>query len=409
MADRLLVKLIAGDSERLQVASIDKQGHASGATSIIAFEELAQLGKRQDFVLVMPGENVLLREATLPQGRSVNANNVVPWILEDELVEDIDKLHFVTVKKDRNNTAGVAISRAEVIQQLLKPFMEHNLFPRLVSPEPLLLPLEPDGWSVMEQHGQVVFRNGEYDGGMASSELFEIVAARLLEQTDHDHLKSIRVWETEGSDRISRFFKLHGYDVSRQDVSVNGLLDIAELSKSAYKVNLLNHLQVEGQTGGNSKNYLVAAIVILCLALAVWLVEHAIEYQKLKKKQSEIAAASEIMFRKAFPQVKRVVDPVAQATQLLKKRQGLAGVDQKGFLSLMYDFGEELKNNRKLKLTSVQYRKDQLSIRLTADSIASVEALKNNLRKKKTLQVEIVSTTTQDKTIDVRLRVRRMP
>jgi len=135
----------------------------------------------------------------------------------------------------------------------------------------------------------------------------------------------------------------------------------------------------------------------------------AIQYQKLKHKQSQIAEASETAFRKAFPQVKRVVDPVVQAKQQLEKRQGLSDSDNKGFLSLMYFFGEELKNNRKLKLSSVQYRKEQLNIRLVADSIATVETLKNNLENKNLLQVEILSTTTQDKAIDTRLRIRRMP
>ena len=408
MANRLLVKFIADDSQMVEVTTIDKQGHTSGQTDSISFEELAQRGKHRDIVLVMPGENVLLREAALPQGRSVNPSNVVPWILEDELVEDIDGLHFVTVKKDRNR-AAVAISNADVIRQQLKPLLEHNLFPRFVIPEPLLLPLEADSWSVMEQGDQVIFRNGDFAGGKVSADLFEIVAARLLDETDHDHLKTIRVWETEGSDRISRFFRLHGYEVKRQDSPVNGVLDCAELSRSVYKLNLLNRLQVEGQTDGNSKKYLVAAVVVLLLAFMAWLGEQAIQYQKLKKKQAEIAAASELEFKKAFPQVKRVVDPVVQATQQLKKRQGGADIDNKGYLSLMYYFGDELKKHRKLKLTSVQYRKNRLSVRLLADSIASVETLKNNLRKKNILQVEIVSTTTEDKGIDARLRIRRMP
>lgn len=409
MADRLLVKLIPGDSSSAQVAMIDKHGQLSGPTRLISFEELAQLAKRQDLVVVMPGENVLLREAMLPQGRSVNPNNVVPWILEDELVEDIDQLHFVSVKKAKNNTAAVAIFNAEVIKQQLKPLIAHKLFPRLVVPEPLLLPLQANSWSVLEQDGQVVFRTGDYDGGKVNVDLFEIVATNLLNETDHDHLKSINVWEAEGSERISGFFRLHGYDVNRQDLPVNGLFDTAELSKSTLNLNLLNRLEVEGQSGGNSKKYFVAAIVILGLAFMVWLGDQAIHYQKLKNRQSEIAEASEKMFREAFPQVKRVVDPIVQAKQELEKRQGLSDSDNQGFLSLMYYFGDELKNNKKLKLTSVQYRKGQLSIRLVADSIATVETLKNNLEKKKLLQVEILSTTTQDKGIDTRLRIRRMP
>jgi len=408
MADRLLVKPIAGDSRRVQVAVIDKHGQLSGQTRLVSFEELAQLAKRQDLVVVMPGENVLLREAMLPQGRSVNANHVVPWILEDELVEDIERLHFVATKTE-NNTAVVAIANAETIRQQLKPLIAHKLFARFVMPEPLLLPLNNGGWSVMEQDGQVIFRNGEYEGGKVRIDLFEIVAAGLLDETDHDHLKSIRVWEAQGTDRISRFFKLRGYQVNRQDLPVNGLLDTAELGNAAYKLNLLNRLEVEGQSAGNSKKYLVAAIVILGLAFMVWLGDMAIQYQKLKHKQSQIAEASETAFRKAFPQVKRVVDPVVQAKQQLEKRQGLSDSDNKGFLSLMYFFGEELKNNRKLKLSSVQYRKEQLNIRLVADSIATVETLKNNLENKNLLQVEILSTTTQDKAIDTRLRIRRMP
>ena len=408
MADRLLVKPIAGDSRRVQVAVIDKHGQLSGQTRLVSFEELAQLAKRQDLVVVMPGENVLLREAMLPQGRSVNANHVVPWILEDELVEDIERLHFVATKTE-NNTAVVAIANAETIRQQLKPLIEHKLYARFVMPEPLLLPLNNSGWSVMEQDGQVIFRNGEYEGGKVRIDLFEIVAAGLLDETDHDHLKTIRVWEAQGTDRISRFFKLRGYQVNRQDLPVNGLLDTAELGNAAYKLNLLNRLEVEGQSAGNSKKYLVAAIVILGLAFMVWLGDMAIQYQKLKHKQSQIAEASETAFRKAFPQVKRVVDPVVQAKQQLEKRQGLSDSDNKGFLSLMYFFGEELKNNRKLKLSSVQYRKEQLNIRLVADSIATVETLKNNLENKNLLQVEILSTTTQDKAIDTRLRIRRMP
>lgn len=408
MANRLLVKLITGDSTSMQVSEIDKHGRASGQTSLISIEELAKLGKRQELVVVMPGENVLLREAVLPQGRSVNANNVVPWILEDELVEDIDQLHFVAAKKE-NNTVAVAISNVEAIRQQLNPLIEHSLFARFVIPEPLLLPLDNDGWSVMQQDDQVLFRCGDYDGGKVSADLFEIVASSLLDETDHDRLKTMRVWEAEGSDRLSRFFELRGFQVNRQDLPVNGLLDAAEVTGTACRLNLLDRLQVKGQSSGNSKKYFIAAIVILGLAFMVWLGDQAMQYQQLKQKQSQIAEASETAFRNAFPQVKRVVDPVVQAKQQLEKRQGLSDSDNKGFLSLMYYFGEELKNNRKLKLTSVQYRKEQLSIRLLADSITTVETLKNNLENKKRLQVEILSTTTQDKDIDTRLRIRRLP
>ncbi len=135
--------------------------------------------RRQALVFAVPGEDLrLLRLAVAPEERR-HLNKSLPFMLEEELAEDVDDLHFARVALDSDAVAVAVCSRermsayADLLAEL--PAVGQWL------PEPLLLPWQAGEWCVLLEPGRAVVRYGRCEGFSVETELLPVMLASLAE------------------------------------------------------------------------------------------------------------------------------------------------------------------------------------------------------------------------------------
>lgn len=142
-----------------------------------------QRQQKADVRVFIPGEWVIVRYIDLPDGTVRHADRVVPTLLEEELCEDIDTLHFSILSVEQNRVA-VAVIRHQKMQRLSDWLQETGLFPRIVLPDWMAF---TSGQGIV--HGnRCLMRTGQWQGWSAEvSMVASIIQAD--EQVCGEHLQ----------------------------------------------------------------------------------------------------------------------------------------------------------------------------------------------------------------------------
>ena len=114
--------------------------------------------KRQRQILVAPGEAVTLHRLALPSRKRSTWARVVPFALEDYLVEDIETLHFALGGAVDSGYLPVAVVDRTLLSAWLEGCEAAGLTPAAVVPDPLLLPWQSDEWSVLLEARRALVR-----------------------------------------------------------------------------------------------------------------------------------------------------------------------------------------------------------------------------------------------------------
>lgn len=117
-------------------------------------------------VLLIPGDQVwLTRVGFVPSERRLLAQTV-PFVLEEQLAEPPEALHFALAQPDESEVAVAVVSR-QSLQQWLAPLIAADCAPHLAIPEPLALPWQPGEWTLHRQGERLQVRTGLTEGWSA--------------------------------------------------------------------------------------------------------------------------------------------------------------------------------------------------------------------------------------------------
>ena len=121
------------------------------------------------------------------------------------------------------------------------------------------------------------------------------------------------------------------------------------------------------------KPLLLGLAVALLLALSAFL-----NQQRSVKHLKALDTAIENSFREAFPEVKRIEDPLIQARQKLAG-MGLANTSNSGFIKALGNYAIASANSPEIQVAGLEYQRNKLELKLHAANIAQLEALRDKL------------------------------
>ncbi|CAH0532344.1 Type II secretion system protein L [Vibrio stylophorae] len=151
-------------------------GELSDHTQLADLQEYAQ--QRPVYVLIA-GHTVTTVQVELPPGSRSQVQTVVPYLLEEQLAEDIDQLHFAVLAR-QGNQAWVAVVRHELMQQWLADLAAANLPVKMMLPDYLALPWHAEqGVSAVEYQGEVLLRWHAHVGVTVEADLLPMALMGL--------------------------------------------------------------------------------------------------------------------------------------------------------------------------------------------------------------------------------------
>jgi general secretion pathway protein L len=129
-----------------------------------------------------------------------------------------------------------------------------------------------------------------------------------------------------------------------------------------------------------------------------------VDYYRLKQQQDALNIRIEEIFKQAFPETKRIVNPRVQMQQQLEQLQRSQGGGGQ-FLLLVSRSGDVLRNAKDVRISGASFRAGRLDVDLNVANLQVLDELKQTLSGKG-LSVEIQSAAADaNQRVKSRLRI----
>lgn len=326
--------------------------------------QLQQQARRCETTLVLPGQDVLLKQLELPAGSRRHLERVIPYALEEELATDIDDLHFSWPANVSKSTAviPVAVVARERMRSWSAWCQQAGIEADHWLPEPLLLPYSENHWSALSIADALVVRTGPWQGFTLEQtqvdDVLPMVVAQLLgdapELTAITHFGEVN-WPQPPA-------PLQAADI---EVPISALAQgqqSLELRRGEFAVKRKRQHQLHW------KPLAVAASVAFVLAVGGNLVR---AYQ-LSGQAEQLQTQAEQLFLEAFPNKTRIVNLRAQLQQELRAL-GADGAEQQSALALLDSLQPAFASQRGMSLELMRYQDGELRLQALAQSFAQFE------------------------------------
>ncbi|MGL5800294.1 MAG: type II secretion system protein GspL [Plesiomonas sp.] len=377
-------------------------------------EALTQLGDYQQYPLwvLIPGHQVSVRRCTLPKGATKQAKSLLPVLLEDELAEDIDDLHFALLHRSGND-AHVAIVQRQKIEQWLTWLAAADLKAQRLLPDWLALPLHKNAISALQLQNDWLVRQHEWQGFTAEEVLLPSlfsainctaeckVAAEALatesSTTDSDPLDNHSTDDklnvqsynllprsllpfTSTLPLVWKYIPLTS-EQNALELLAQGALKIGSTRKANLLTGDFAPQHAYQQQWQRWKRVAIAACVLLSLVF----VDRGVQLWQLTRQADQAQVQAENAYRTLFPQQKRLVNLRAQLNGVLRQIRGQPVMQ--GFIPRLrkvaetFTKGQQTGATTSVRFMGMKYDRDRQTLRIQAKAadFAQLEQLRSAL------------------------------
>lgn len=363
--------------------------------------------------VLAPGEDVLLAQVELPAMKPQRLAKAVPFALEEQLAEDVEDLHVAVGRRDAQGWVANAVVARSTLDSWLAQLKAAGLQPDVVSPEIFGVPWdedsEADGWSMMVNGTRALLRTGAQTGlAFDAGNLVPIVRA-CLDASDETSPAKLSVVacgdsafaDTEAHRQLAALCEQRAVELSlRQPDEACSVV----MAQGFNEQNAINLLQGDYSRKEQLEKLLRPWRPALILA-GVWLLLQVgmltVEYNRLSALNADQKSQIESVYREAFPQARKIVNPKVQMERGLEKLRG--GGASEGFLALLAQAGAVLKDTQGAQLSTLRFKGNKLDLDIEMPNLQALDKLKQRLVDEARLKVEIVSASSREGKVESRL------
>ncbi len=120
--------------------------------------------------MLIPASDCAFHSLTLPAGLRKPPLQVAPFLLEEQLADDVEATHFALLHRQQAQCEIVAVQRQKMRDWLAR-CESLSLRPLALTPDVLALPWHPPAWSAVQVDEQWLIRHQPW-GGMAAENVW---------------------------------------------------------------------------------------------------------------------------------------------------------------------------------------------------------------------------------------------
>jgi len=246
--------------------------------------DLAQLpvdisGPSRPMALWVPSERISLHLIPRPSAPERKWPELLPWIMEDRVLQPVEQMHFVVLGSlDPQQLLVAAVSRAD-ISQWLTVATSAGVVPKAMVPDYLALPWEEGRWTLYWRQGVCLVRTGALTGFAAPAEIAWTLLQAELERQQITPRLSLSVPDPDLVPEILR---------SRADI--NGAVINWSFTEAPAAINLLTGAFRPAEAAINWRPWLptlALAVVVLLLVPIYLLVASQITSAEIDQLRAE--------------------------------------------------------------------------------------------------------------------------
>lgn len=351
-----------------------------GTTTKSGESSLSQLAEKYSALrttLIVPSEELLVTSVSIPARNQQKLRQAVPYALEEQLIDDVDELHYAIGSANRDGQRSVVVVSQQKMAEWLQPFDEAAL--RLTSclPDIFVLPQSDNGWTLLIEDERALLRTA-VDAGYALpvEGLSELINAELANTNEDSNPPPAKITLFDCRSDQSQLDDDQFNVAIERKVCTNGIETVVapELQK-APAINLLQgEFGPSDQMMRHLKPWRVAAVLI-SLALLLGITGWGVEYQRLIAQEQALKSSMEKLYRDTFPQARKVFAPrflMEQKLAQLNKGQGAAE-----FTHLMVNAIPVLLKVEGVEVEVLRYKQNSLELELHLKDLPSIDKLKS--------------------------------
>ena len=389
--------------DHVQWAVADDRGSlvSDPAAGTLAEASAAVEGRRS--TLVVPGNDVLLAEALVPGGSQARALQAIPFALEEQLADDVEKLHFALGSKDRDDNYPVAIIDRSTMDTISEQCQEAGLRPTSIVPETLALPMleaidfDEVSWTALLDEDQAVIRLNGYKGFATDTSVASFMLEGAKGDLAEDASPLLTIYTT---DPETNLVVPGGVDTELRDCE-SRLALYAEGLASEPNINLLQgSYNPKTQFDKTWKPWrwtaALAAVLVGTLFASKWF-----DYRALKAEESYLDGEIATAFESALPGV-RMQRPRRQIQDALSGN-GTGNVSN--FTNQLAEIAASLSTQPQTKVRTIGFRNGSFDLDLNTDAVPTMDALKSELSKRGALELTLRSSNREKDTVRARVRI----
>jgi len=383
-----------------------RRGHVHVGT----LGEIAPESTGRKVIVLVPGTDILLAEPVVPLKGGLKLAQVIPFALEEQLGSDVDDLHFAIGKRDRQPGTPVAVASHARMEAWLAALHSVGIETETLLPESALLPVTPNGVTLVIEGGRVYVRREETPGAVLEVQpLIEALQLALASGEEAREHVTIFINDIDYERERELLEEFREFTASLQlKLLTDGALPLFAVNiPVSAPVNLLQgKYAVKRQVKVPFAPWrpvltMVAVFVALQLGLTGW------QYFHFKKQVTELDAQILSTYQQALPQEQPPA--VKQARKQMEARLAAlrgGGASTGGMLATLNALSEAIAQTPGTDIQTLSYRDNTTDLLVLAPSVESLDQIQNAISESG-MRAEITSANPRDSKIEGRLQFKK--
>ena len=352
--------------------------------------------------MVLSATNYAVHWLSLPGVSSRHLNKVLPFALEESLIEEINNYLIVPAGQVNKRYRAYVVAN-DLIERLLENCQLHHIVLTELIPETWLLNTDnKTNLIVREEYGYFISFPGQFEGFVAETALTPTLESIFSKEVSIERLQlksrsvdPLQLLETT----LETSFPGQILHIDKQ------LLDEStpEISSKAFNL-LVGQFQTQSQED-KPKAWWRPLVAMAATLLVIWTVMLYTEVNTLKSQSNQVQQQSIALYKQLFPG-ERIR---ALERQFREKLSGESSVDSVGFLNstnklAMAYHQQNLEKNINLSSMRFNDRLQELTIEVHAANLDELQKLRQALENAG-IQAEIATATNDKDGVKGRLRI----
>ena len=376
MAEILYIRLPSQANESvhwLVWSPVEQEIIASGElTDAHQLVQLTDKAKQRQVISFVPCCDVAFRSIHVPAKSNRAMRLAAPYMLEDELAEDVDQLFFAynTIKDEANDhNCFVAAVQHQQMKSWLSWLSAADIECKVMIPDALAMPLKSDAWQVIQLAEQVLIRQQEWQALTIDAALWPTLIALWIKK---DPTLVIESYSPLPASEVE-------YTTHQKAEELPLALLAQHNPKQAFNL-LQDEYQVKTQHSPALKTWAWAA-AIATVALLINMLFKVTTLMQLNDQQAIVEQEIIDIYQATFPKTKRV--RITTVRSQLKRKLADIGpsANTEKFLLMLDKLVPAFSQTPELKPESFKFdsKRNELRMQATASAYSAFEKFKTLL------------------------------
>lgn len=420
MAEIFVIRVAGADASETDWLAVDSSGARRGEPGHGTLAEAAAMAGDRRIHVLIPATEVLLTAADVP-AKGTRLLQALPFALEEQVAQDVERLHFAAGDRRSNGRTPVAVVEREFLETLLERLRDAGLEPAGVFSEAQGLSRIPGTLSALIEGDRIILNDGAGMElaleGLRPGDALAAIGA-LDEPDSHEGAaegsevpRHVLIYcDPDVAERHELEFQALRQQMDSLEVKLlpdGALPRLAVTVAAGGGINLLQGRYAPRSATGSLLRPWRAAAALAAVLVALALIGSGLRYAELQAEDERLRAEVVEAFQAAFPWVREVRDPRAQMNSELARLGRASGGEQtpRQFLATLESIGTAMAQTSGTRIEAISYRDGVMDIRLTAPDVATLDRLRKAVDQDGRFTARIQSTDQQEGSVRSRLQI----